>query len=646
MSLRDIEKNLYHREEDPGKRRSLDFGAIDPHETGENPFSPVSFETKKNESNAVWIKEDEEKKRERRKKIKKIALILAVSLVIIAGLIWAAIAIRKTSFSEDQVKVSISGPQKVQSGDLVSFVIDYQNLNRASLQQAVMHINFPDNFKPEGDLGFESDGPNARKYNIGSINGHTEGKVTLKGKFFGPKDLLVYIDASLQYSSSNFSSMFKTESKTGVFISSSPLSLETDGPQSVVAGNAVSYTIKFSNSGQEAMQDLKIKVDYPSGFSYVSSEPIPSKDNNIWYVGALGAGQSGEIKFNGTADGQNDEVKNFKAAIGEFGSDGSFIAYNESEGSVKIIATPIKVEQTVNDKKNSININAGDVLIFKIKYLNTSTIGLRDVVIAEEIKSPILDYAKISMSQSKGSLDSSSGVITWKATDIPGLKTLNPGEGGEIDFSIPVKGVIPVKDSGNKNFVFDAVAKIDSPDISTPEGSNKTVSASAVNVKLNSKLGLSAQGYYNDSEIKNSGPIPLESGKETTFTIHLKLMNVSNDLTNANVTAAFPAGVKWKNVFSPTDANVSFNDRANELVWSLGTLPAGIGVLTDPRELIFQIGVTPSQNQVGNFVGLLGKTVFSAEDVFTKEKLSSTLAGKDSNLSEDMSVGDQGEVAK
>jgi len=54
-------------------------------------------------------------------------------------------------------------------------------------------------------------------------------------------------------------------------------------------------------------------------------------------------------------------------------------------------------------------------------------------------------------------------------------------------------------------------------------------------------------------------------------------MNVSNDLTNANVTASLPAGVKWKNVFSPTDANVSFDDRSNELVWNLGSLPAGIG---------------------------------------------------------------------
>jgi uncharacterized repeat protein (TIGR01451 family) len=646
MSLRDIEKNLYHREEDPEKRQSLNFGAIDPHETEENPFSPVPFEAKKNEPSAVWIKEDEEKKKERKKKIKKFAIVSAACLIIAAGLIWAAIAISKTSFSQDQVKVSISGPQKVQSGDLVSFNINFQNLNRAALQQAVMHVNFPENFKPDSDLNSESEGPNSRKYNIGAINGHGGGSVTVKGRFFGPKDLLVYIDASLQYSSSNFSSTFKAENKTSVFISSSPLTLETSGPKSVVGGNAVSYTVKFSNNGQGAMQNLKIKVDYPSGFTYVSSDPIPSKDNNVWYVGTLGAEQKGEIKFSGTLDGQSDEVKNFKAAIGDFGSDGSFTAYNESAGSVKIISSPIRIEQTINDKKGNLNINAGDVLNLKIKYVNTSMIGIRDVIITEEIKSPIIDYSKIAMAQSKGSIDSSNGVITWKASSIPGLKTLNPGEGGEIDLFIPVKSVIPVNDPGNKNFAFDAVAKIDSPDIPTPEGSNKIVAASTVNVKLNSKLGISVQGYYNDSEIKNTGPIPLESGKETTFTIHLKLMNVSNDLTNTSVKAVFPAGVTWKNVFSPGNSNVSFDGRSNQLVWNLGTLPAGIGVLTDPRELIFQIGVTPSQNQVGNFVQLLGKTVFSAEDAFTKEKLSATLDGKDSNLIEDMSVSDQGMVAK
>ncbi|MDP1846107.1 MAG: hypothetical protein Q8L09_05235 [Candidatus Moranbacteria bacterium] len=646
MSLRDVERKIYRREENQGRKRALSYGAVDPHEAEENPFAPASFEAKKNEANAVWIKEDEEKKREKRKKIKKIALLSAVGLIVATGLVWAAIVIRKTSFSEDQVKLSISGPQKVQSGDLVSFDIDYQNLNRASLREAVLHINFPENFKPEEALGFESEGPNSRKYNVGTVNGRDSGKVVLKGKFFGPKDLLVYVDVSLEYSSSNFSSKFKTESKTGIFISSSPLFLETSGPQSVVAGNLVSYSIKFRNSGQEEIQDLKIKVDYPGEFSYISSEPIPSKDNNVWYVGGLGAGQDGEIKFNGTLDGRDNETKKFKIAIGEFGIDGNFIAYNESESNIKIVTSPIKIEFTINDKKNNINVNAGDFLGFKIKYLNTSTIGLRDVVLVEEFKSPILDYAKIDMSQTKGSLDSSNGTITWKAADIPGLKTLNPGEGGEISLYVPVKSIIPVKDSGNKNFAFNAVAKLDSIDISTPEGSNKMVFSNAINVKLNSKLGLSSQGYYNDSEIKNSGPIPLEIGKETTFTMHLKLMNVSNDLTDAKVTMALSPGVKWKNVFSPENADVSYNERSNELVWNIGTMPAGIGILTDPRELVFQIGVIPNQNQVGKFVNLLGKSVFSAEDVFTKQKLEAILEGKDSNLLEDMSVGNQGQVAQ
>jgi hypothetical protein len=128
--------------------------------------------------------------------------------------------------------------------------------------------------------------------------------------------------------------------------------------------------------------------------------------------------------------------------------------------------------------------------------------------------------------------------------------------------------------------------------------------------------------------------------------MHLKLMNVSNDLTDAKVTMALSPGVKWKNVFSPENADVSYNERSNELVWNIGTMPAGIGILTDPRELVFQIGIVPNQNQVGKFVNLLGKSVFSAEDVFTKQKLESILEGKDSNLLEDMSVGNQGQVAQ
>jgi hypothetical protein len=642
MSLKDVEKNVYRRDEE--SKRPFVYSRISPREAEENPFTAASFEAKKIEPDSVVIKENEEKKRERNKKIKKIGLISAVSVVVLAGLVWGVVYFRKSAFSEEQVKVSISGPEKVQSGELVYFEINYQNLNRAGLRDAVLHITYPENFKPQEDLGFEAEGPNARKKIIGTIDGQGSDKIILKGKFFGPKDLLVYVDVSLDYSSSDFSSTFNAKSKSGVFISSSPLLMEISGPQSVVAGSTVSYTVKFQNNGQEEIKDLKVKADYSKDFSYSSSEPLPSSDNNIWYAGNIGAGQSGEVKFNGTLNGLNGEIKKFSAAIGEFGNDGEFISYNEASSEVKIIASPVKVEQTVNDSKDNLNVNAGDTLIFKIKYQNTGTVGLRDVILTEEIKSPILDYGKINMPSENGALDSQNGLVTWNGSGVPKLKTLNPGEGGEVVFHIPIKDIIPVAGPDDKNFTFNATVKVDSPDIPTPEGSNKIISGNTVNVKLNSKLSLSAEGYYNDSEIKNSGSLPPKVGQETTFSIHLKLLNVSNDVTDAKVTAVLSSGVKWKNVFSPESADISFNGRTNELTWNIGSMPAGIGILTGPRELIFQVGLVPSQNQVGGYADLIGKTVFSAKDIFTKQKLETSLNGKNTNLIEDMSVGDQGKV--
>jgi len=82
--------------------------------------------------------------------------------------------------------------------------------------------------------------------------------------------------------------------------------------------------------------------------------------------------------------------------------------------------------------------------------------------------------------------------------------------------------------------------------------------------------------------------------------MHLKLADISNDITDGKVVMTLGAGVKWKNNFLPQDTSVSFNDRTNELVWNAGSLAAGTGIITDPKELIFQIGISPSQNQVGN----------------------------------------------
>jgi len=87
-------------------------------------------------------------------------------------------------------------------------------------------------------------------------------------------------------------------------------------------------------------------------------------------------------------------------------------------------------------------------------------------------------------------------------------------------FSVPVKSTIPVESSQDKNFTVHLLRKIDSPDIPVPDGSDKIIGSNDLELKLASKVLFNVYGYYNDSKIKNSGPIPMQVGSPTTFTIH------------------------------------------------------------------------------------------------------------------------------
>lgn len=645
MSLKNIEEELYKREEDQGQNRQTEYSRIKPVESEENPFAPGSFKSENVDKSSIWIKEDEEKK-QKKKKVLKWFLIGAAGVLIISGLVWGAMAIKKSAFSEDGVQVQVSGPEKAQSGELVTFEISYENLNRVSLRDAVLRIGYSENFKPEGNLGFESEGPNASRYNLGTIESKKSGKISFRGKVYGTKNIMTYLDVKLDYSSSNFSSTFESSGRAGIMITSSPLAIEIISPQNVASGGAVTIVAKFQNNGEEVFKDLKVKIEYPQDFTYSNAEPLPTRGNNIWFVGDLEGGQKSEVRMMGTINGEVNEIKRFKINLGEFsGNDQDFIAYNDAEGSIKIIGSAISIKQTVNEQSEKINVNAGDVLSFTVKYKNTSQVPLKDVILTEEIKSPILDYARLKMQDNQGSFDSATSKISWNGSQVPALKNLMPSQEGEIHFMIPVKTNIPVQSSNDKNFSFNAIAKMDSPDIPTPEGANKIIASNEISVKLNSKLLLSETGFYNDPEISNTGPLPLQVGQETTFTIHAKTGSVSNDTTNAAVVFTLAPGVKWKNNFLPKNSNVSYNDRTSELTWNIGTMPAGIGVITDQKEFIFQIGVTPSQDQIGNYPMLIKKTVFSADDAFTKQKISAELGEKNSNLTEDMGVGDQGRVA-
>ncbi|TSD01632.1 MAG: Uncharacterized protein Athens071425_361 [Parcubacteria group bacterium Athens0714_25] len=570
--------------------------------------------------------------------IKLFGMVLGV-LFLLGAIAYGVFRYSQTAFSEDRVIVEVEGPVEINSAEIIKYKIKYKNNNRADLNNAELAISYPENFKPEGNSNFESEGENNSRIKLGKIKSKSEGSVEIQGRFYAPINYTLIIKASLKYVPSNFSSSFQSDGQKGLDVKTSAVEVSIDAPREVLSENKVEYIIAYQNTSTVSFDNLKLKVYFPDGFEIGDSSVPIFEGSGTWNIGGLAPGQKGEVKISGIIRGSRGDVKSIKAVIGQSRQDRELLVYESREAVSKIVALPLSISQTVNGQK-SLNVNPGESLKYEISYRNDGDIGLRDLILTVKIDSPVLDFSKLNLG-GKGSYDADKKEISWKASDFPQLAKIDPNQGETISFSIPVKEKIDVNGSGDKNFSIESVAKIDSPDVTYPAvGINESTSRAIV--KMNSKVILGVGSYYNNSDIKTSGPIPPVVGQETEYVIQWTISNISNDIGDVSAIASLPTGAKWKEEIFPKDENVEYNNRTNEIVWKPGKIDAGTGVLNQSKSVSFKISVVPQVNQVGMAVALLGKTTLKAKDLFTGADIIKEFREKNSELEDDSSISSDG----
>ncbi|MFZ2187059.1 MAG: hypothetical protein WAV46_00280 [Candidatus Moraniibacteriota bacterium] len=543
------------------------------------------------------------------KRRKRIALFLGgLALIVLLG--GAVMKIRGMLFAEDRVSVSISGPKDVASVEETTFVVTYTNDNLAGLDDASLILTYPAAFHLEAENTMRVSGSLA-EISLGTIAAHAQGKVSVKGKFYGSRGDHLTLQATLRYSPSKVSTVLEKTTPFAVTVASSPLFLEMTAPLELATGQSAVYVIDYSNKSDMAFSNVRVKAVYPEGFRFVSADPKPSEGETVWYVGNLDINARGKITIQGILTGTRDEYKRVGGMIGFFQGDGKFVAYADNERQTRIVASPLSISQTVNSLTD-IAVSPGDMLQYVIHYKNDGNIGLRDAIITVEIDPTFLDVSRFVLQ--KGAYDVARKVIVWKASDIPGLGKLEPGAEGEVTFSVPVMEKIAA--GSGKNLSISTVAKIDSLDIQTPSGANKIIASNTLSVKLKSAVGIGTAALYTDAIFPNSGPIPPKVGQTTSYTVHLNVTNSLNDLKDARISVILPTGVHYSGKHAPGGETLTFNERSNELVWELGTFAATEG---KARELVFQVSVIPSPDQVNKTLTLIKNIVFIAKDAFTNQ---------------------------
>lgn len=640
MSLGDLNRKLYQPKNDLNKQEKLK-DSFDPRL--KVPESDVESDTEienepedqeeavaetpkvapmKSTKDEFWLVENDRAKAEdaqpNKKKWLKISLLVSGLLIVFAIAALVLVKSQEAAFSEEKIVLEIQGPSEIQSGKNIDYKIKVSNNNRVALKDAVMHLSYSPDINVNDAPFMSGEGFNNSKIEIGLLNANESKTWELTATAFGPRDKQVFFNTVFSYQPENFSSTFEKKQQRASVIKSSALNVSLNATKEAASGEEVALEIVLKNQGNEDFSELSLKMIYPEGFLFKKGQPAPGIEDDTWYIENLKPGEQRKYVISGTLDGENQSTKIFKVMAGKDRSDGEFLKYDETQASTKVIGQRIEINQTINGKTEYFAY-AGEVLEFDLKFKNTSAIPLRDLVLRDKITSPVLDKAQVLVDG--GYYDSAKDELIWKASDVSALKVLDPNQEGEVKFKIKVLENFPMQTDKDKNFVISCQAVIDSNDVDSPLSQNKKISTRNTEIKINSKLVLEQSGSFADPVITNSGPIPPQVGQETTFTLKFQLRNTSNNLKNVILTTSLPTGVQWKNRMDPETPGLTFNERTNELEWKLGTIDAGTGFITPVKALAFQVGITPSQNQVNQTVPLLNPIKVTAIDTFTNQSV-------------------------
>lgn len=547
------------------------------------------------------------------KKLFVLGMITTICLIVAGYFLWKFI-------TPGSVNFGIQSPKEVLAGENKSIKFILDNNTRLSLTEAEIKINLP-----EGVLYNGSNKSPTIKLDDLLAKQSIEKEIDLM--FFGEVKTNYKIEAIFRYKPQGFSSLFEKKQVLNVLVSGSVFSLNITNPNQVLPETNFDTSIFWTNQKDISFSNILVQIAYPKEYVFNSSDSESIRTNETFDLGFVSKFQQGKINLNGSMRSQGGENKKFEIILGIKNPDSeNVLVISKASSVVSLVSNPLNLSVLVNDQ-SSHAASVGESLNVKIVYKNNYNVPLNNLVLKVVFDGSHFDYKKLL--PNKGYFTFGNKTITWTESQIPQLSTLNPGEQGEINFTIGLLSGFSIKTQNDKNFVMKINSSLESQ--TTPaelSPGSKIMASSQALVKLNSDISLETEGYFMDNKttISNCGTLPVTVGQKTCFTMHLKMKNFANDVNNVMASVTLPYYVSYSNKFTASYNNpdINFDPFTKKLTWKIASLPANSGVITKPYEIVFQIEVAPTISEARQNIDLLTNIQIEAADSFTQYKISKT----------------------
>ncbi|MBU1160024.1 DUF11 domain-containing protein [Patescibacteria group bacterium] len=527
-----------------------------------------------------------------------------------------------SSVSSSKISIEIESPQRVQAGQPSKLDFFIENNNETALESVNMIVDFPQGV-------FSSDGQELvrERYTIDRIESNKTIETSKSFIFWGEENQEKNIKIELEYRLEDSNAIFVKEKEYSLIINDPALGISINLPKEAVANQETKIEVNIVSNTDSVIKDLNLEISYPPGFQFLGASPQPSKNDNIWILGDLVSHQQRKIILTGSINGQDSEEKGFRIQAGIKDRDGNLITLGSLGDSLFVKRPFLDLDMVFNSSDESEPvIFGGDFVKGEILWKNNLKDNISDVVIEIRLSGKSLNEKNINAD--KGSYRSFDKVLVWNSNNISQLKLIKPGESGRASFNFSILSPLPIQSADDKNFSIKIDVSIKGTAMSSDTGSNSISNDISRELKVSSLLQLASKALYYTGDFSNTGPLPPKVGQETTYTVVWSLGNTSNDFSGVKVKAFLPNYARWTGSILPDNENISYNNETGEIVWNMGSLPAGAGILRPAKQVSFQIALLPSMNQVGTSPVLVEKIIYEARDNFTGKNVE----GEKSNL--------------
>ncbi len=543
-------------------------------------------------------------------------LIIVISLVVVllaAGGYWYY---RETIFSKSILKLEILGPENVQMGQEFEYTIKYKNNSNFTLEEPRLDFEYP-------EFTINEEGKTRVSQVLKDIYPGDEQFIQFKARLIGKEDDLKVAKAYLSYKPQNLKARYESSTTFTTKIDMVPITLDFDLPSKMERGKEIEFPINYFSNADFKLSGLRLEVDYPEKFSFISSNP-QSLDNNEWEIADLDKAQGGRISIIGNLTEEVGNKIQFKARIGLW-KDGEFTLLKEATKEVEIIEPLLYISQQINGSSTYIP-SPGETLHYEIYFRNIGRTPFENLFLTNTFDSSIFDLTTLKVDA--GQIRADDNMVIWDWKQVPELNVLGIQEEGKVEFDVTLKKSWVISDADfNNTFIKNKV--------------NISQITQDFQTKVNSRLVVLQKGYYQDSVFGNTGPSRPVVGQQTTYTITWQAQNYYNDVKNVKVRATLPPGVVLTGRISPDSeiSRFSFDSNSREILWNVANdMAPGTGVTNNPPSVSFQVSLTPTPSQVGRVALIMNKATIAGEDSWTGQSISTETPGLDTTLPDDSSI--------